>query len=57
MQLELNRALTPEARIQMVLDLSELAREFAKGRLRAQYSDASEEELRRILTEEMYGRP
>jgi hypothetical protein len=55
-QVELNRALGPERRLEMVMELSEFARQFALTRLRAQHPELSEPDLRRLLTEQLYGR-
>jgi hypothetical protein len=56
LQLDLHRALGPERRMEMVMELSDFARQFALARLRARHPEFSEPDLRRLLTEQLYGR-
>jgi hypothetical protein len=54
-QAELNRALGPEKRLRMVMEISDFAREFAKARIREQHPEYDESEVLLALTEELYG--
>jgi len=47
MQLEIERAMTGEERLIRALEMSELAREFAKARIRSDHPDWSEAQITR----------
>ena len=51
------RALTPERRLRMALEMSEFVKEFAKARLRRQHPDWTDAELMHELTLEMHQPP
>lgn len=56
LQHRLHQALGPEARFALAMDMSELAREFAKASLRNRHPDHSEDELLREMTNRLHGR-
>ncbi|HYC61204.1 MAG TPA: hypothetical protein VEK79_16735 [Thermoanaerobaculia bacterium] len=52
---DLHRALGPEARMQMALKMSDLAREFSFAGIRARHPESTTVEVSRRLIEELYG--
>lgn len=55
-QERLQRAMSPEQKLRMVLESSDFARLFARGRLRREHPEYTEAELSLALTEQLYGR-
>lgn len=55
-QHRLQQALGTEGRFALALNMSELAREFAKAGLRRRRPECAEEDLLRELTNELHGR-
>lgn len=55
-QRRLHQALGPEGRFVLAMNLSELAREFARAGLRERHAGLSEEELLRELMRRFHGK-
>ena len=53
MQIERYRAMTPEQRVNIALELHELACEMARLGIRHQHPDADEAEVERLLRERL----
>ena len=55
LQAQLQRALSPEASVQLALRFSEFAREFAKAALHEQYPELAATEINRLLIRQLHG--